>query len=36
MNNEGIAKGVDTSVVTIAQQTPANLIGTSLGSPPAA
>ena len=34
VNNEGIAKGVDTSVVTIAQHTPANLIGTSLGIAP--
>jgi hypothetical protein len=34
VNNEGIAKGVDTSVVTIAQKTPANLIGTSLGIAP--
>ena len=34
LNNEGIAKGVDTSVVTIAQHTPSNLIGTSLGIAP--
>jgi hypothetical protein len=34
VNNEGIAKGVDTSVVTIAPHTPANLVGTSLGVAP--
>ncbi len=33
-NNEGIARGVDSSVVTIAQHSPANLIGTSLGVTP--